>query len=77
MERAAIPEPPGFAELSKAEQVLKLQALWGCIAEQPGDLPVPGSHLEFAEVRLAEYLRDPRALTRPTKFLDRLAKKRR
>jgi len=28
-------------------------------------------------VRLAEYLRDPRALTRPTKFLDRLAKKRR
>lgn len=52
MQQTAIPEPPGFAELSKAEQVRYLQELWDRIAERPGELPVPESHLsvEYALV---------------------------
>jgi putative addiction module component (TIGR02574 family) len=59
MQHTTIPEPPGFAQLSKAEQVRYLQNLWDRIAESPGELPVPESHLELAEERLAEYRRDP------------------
>ena len=77
MAHTAISEPPGFAELTKAEQVRYLQALWDRIAEKPGELPVPESHLEVAEARLAEYRRDPTRAHSAYEVLDRLAKKRR
>jgi putative addiction module component (TIGR02574 family) len=77
MEHRAISEPPGFAELSKAEQVRYLQALWDRIAEQPGELPVPESHVLLAEERLAEYRRDPTRAHSAREVLDRLANKRR
>ena len=32
-------EPPGFDNLSKAEQILYVTALWDRIADGPGDLP--------------------------------------
>lgn len=68
--------PPGFTDLSKTEQLRYLQALWDRIAEQPGDLPVPKSHLDLAERRLDAYRRDP-AHSRPAyEVLDRLTKKR-
>lgn len=54
MEHTAIPEPPGFSNLSKVEQVRYLQALWDRIAENPSEVPVPEAHLEVAEQRLAE-----------------------
>ena len=75
MAHTAISEPPGFAELTKAEQVRYLQALWDRIAEKPGELPVPESHLEVAEARLAEYRRDPTRAHSAYEVLDRLAKK--
>lgn len=75
MAHTAISEPPGFAELTKAEQVRYLQALWDRIAEKPGDLPVPESHLQVAEGRLAEYRRDPTRAHSVYEVLDRLAKK--
>jgi putative addiction module component (TIGR02574 family) len=77
MAHTAISEPPGFAELTKAEQVRYLQALWDRIAEKPGELPVPESHLEVAEARLAEYRRDPTRAHAAYEVLDRLAKKQR
>ena len=77
MQHTAIPEPPGFAELSKDEQVRYLQALWDRIADKPGDLPVPESHLKVAEERLAEYRRDPSRAKSAHEILDRLANKRR
>jgi putative addiction module component (TIGR02574 family) len=77
MEHRAISEPPGFAELSKAEQVRYLQALWDRIAEQPGDLPAPESHVLLVEERLAEYRRDPTRAHSAHEVLDRLANKRR
>jgi putative addiction module component (TIGR02574 family) len=77
MAHTAISEPPGLAELTKAEQVRYLLALWDRIAEKPGELPVPQSHLEVAEARLAEYRRDPTRAHSAYEVLDRLAKKRR
>ena len=73
MEHTAIPEPAGFADLSKVEQVRYVQALWDRIAEQPADLPVPESHLKLAEERLAEYRRDGTRARSAFEVLDHLA----
>jgi Putative addiction module component len=54
-----VAEPAGFKSLSKAAQVRYLQKLWDSIADSPGQLPVPKSHLSLAKERLAEYRRDP------------------
>ena len=72
MQQTTISEPPGFAELSKAEQVRYLQQLWDRIAERPGELPVPKSHLELAEERLAEYRRDSSRARSAYEVIDRL-----
>ena len=72
-----IPEPPGFSGLSKAEQIRYLQALWDRIAENPSDVPVPQSHIELAEQRLAEYRREPNRARPAHNVLDRLGKKTR
>src|SRR5207249_4521358 len=70
-----IPEPPGFSDLTKAEQIRYLQALWDRIADQPGELPAPESHLQLAEDRLASYRSDPYRARPAHDVLDRLAKK--
>ena len=75
MEHTTISEPTGFSELSKAEQIRYLQALWDRIAERPGEIPVPESHIELAEQRLAEYRRDPSQARPAHDVLDRLEKK--
>jgi hypothetical protein len=77
MEHTAIPEPAGFADLSKAEQVRYLQALWDRIAEQPTELPVPESHLAVAAERLSEYRRDRTRARSAYDVLDRLPDQRR
>lgn len=75
MEHTTILEPAGFGDFSKAEQIRYLQALWDRIAERPGEIPVPDSHIELAEQRLAEYRRDPSQARPAHDILDRLAKK--
>ena len=75
MQQTTIPEPPGFTELSKAEQVRYLQDLWDRIAERPGEVPVPESHLQLAQERLAEYRRDPSRARSAYEVIDRLAEK--
>lgn len=77
MEHIPIPEPPGFSNLSKPEQIRYLQALWDRIAENPIEVPVPESHIELAEQRLAEYRRDPDRARPAHDVLDRLGKKTR
>jgi putative addiction module component (TIGR02574 family) len=77
VEPTTIPEPAGFNKLSKAEQIRYLQALWDRIADRPGEIPVPESHLALAEERLAEYRRDPSRAQPARDVLDRLAKKER
>ena len=75
MENTTIPEPTGFSELSKAEQIRYLQALWDRIVERPGEIPVPESHIQLAEQRLAEYRRNPSQARPAHDVFDRLAKK--
>lgn len=70
-----IPEPPGFSNLTKAEQIRYLQALWDRIADQPGELPAPESHLQLAEARLAAYRSDPHRARPAHDVLERLTKK--
>lgn len=77
MEHTSVQEPPGFSKLSKAEQIRYLQALWDRIAESPSELPVPESHIELAEQRLADYRRDPTQAHPAHKVLDRLSKRKR
>ena len=71
MPQTSISEPPGFSELSKAEQVRYLLALWDRIAEAPGEIPVPESHLELAEERLRDYCKDPSSAHSAFDFLEK------
>ena len=75
MEHISIPEPLGLSKLSKAEQIRYLQGLWDRIAENPSEVPVPESHIELAEQRLAEYRRDPDWVRPAHDVLDRLGKR--
>lgn len=77
MSPATIPEPTGFSDLPKAEQILYLQALCDRIADRPGEIPVPESHIALAEERLAGYHRDPGRAQPAHDVLDRLANKKR
>ena len=77
MEHTLFPEPPGFSNLSKTEQIRYLQTLWDRIAESPGELPVPESHMELAEQRLADYRRNPTRARPAHEVLKRLTKKSR
>ncbi len=77
MEHTSIPEPPGFSNLSKAEQIRYLQALWDRISGNPSEVPVPETHIEIAEQRLAEYRRHPDQARPAHDVLDRLGKKTR
>jgi len=75
MEHASIPDPPGFSELSKPEQIRYLQALWDRISQNPADIPVLESHLALVEERLADYRREPERAGSAYQVLDRLGKK--
>ena len=77
MEHTSIPEPPGFSDLSKDEQIRYLQALWDRISENPSEIPVLDTHLEVAEQRLADYRRNPDQARLAHEVLDRLGKKTR
>jgi putative addiction module component (TIGR02574 family) len=72
MESASIPEPAGFGQLPKIEQIRYVQRLWNIISENSYDVPVPPSHLELAERRLADYRRDPTSARPAYEVIDRL-----
>jgi putative addiction module component (TIGR02574 family) len=67
-----ISAPPGFAELSKAEQIDYVQALWDQIADEADDIPVLESHLTEVERRLAEHRLYPDDVLPAYEALDRL-----
>ena len=75
MGETSVPLPPGFTDMSKTEQVRYLQALWDQIADSPGEIPVPESHLELAQARLERYREDPSKARSAFEVLDRLSKK--
>jgi len=77
MNGSSIPDPPGFSELTKEEQVRYLEALWDRIADQPGELPAPQGPLELAEQRFAAYRNDPSRANQAGAVIDRLSKRSR
>lgn len=72
-----MPEPTGFSELPKPDQIRYVQALWDRIVEEPGEIPVPETHLLLADERLAEYRRKPDQAHPAHEVLDRLADRER
>ena len=77
MHRASFTEPPGFARLSKAEQIDYVQRLWDKISHKPGNIPIPESHLRLAEQRLQEYRANPTDTQDSFEVINRLRKKSR
>ena len=75
MTQPTVPDPPGFSDLTKAEQIRYLAELWDRIADQPGELPVPESHLAVAEQRLARHRREPGRARPALDIVDRLSKR--
>ena len=55
-------EIPGIAKLSVAERILLLEDLWESIASEPSSVPVPQSHRDELDKRLADYEKDPGSL---------------
>ena len=76
MPETSLPTPPGFAELSKAEQVRYLKSLWDQISEQPDDIPVPKSHLTLVEERLRRYHQNTSPSQPAFEVIDRLQNKK-
>jgi hypothetical protein len=77
MPETSIETPAGFNELTKAEQVRYLQALWDQISQHPDEVPVPKSHLQLAEERLQRYRENPSAAKPAFEVIDRLTEKSR
>jgi putative addiction module component (TIGR02574 family) len=50
---------PGLAGLTTAEKILLLEDLWDSIAADESSVPMPDSHREELDRRLAEYEKDP------------------
>lgn len=76
MPETSLPTPTGFADLSKAEQVRYLLALWDQISEQPDKIPIPESHLELAEARLQRYRDNPDSTQPAFDVIERLSRNR-
>jgi len=74
MPETSIPTPPGFAQLSKTDQVKYLQSLWNQISERPDEIPVPESHLQLVEERLGRYRQDTTPTQSAFEVIDRLQK---
>ena len=72
--RKPLVAPRGFNSLPKRQQIRYLQDLWDRIAEQPGDLPVPDSHLALVKERIAAYRRNPGRARPAYDVLDRLSR---
>ncbi len=76
MNHAAVPDPPGFEKLSRAEQIRYVQALWDRITGEGDEIPAPDSHLLVAEKRLEAYRRNPERARPAYEALDELTKTR-
>ena len=76
MPDTSIPTPQGFAQLTKAEQLRYVQALWDQISAQPEEIPVPESHLQLVEERLRRYRQNPASAKPAFEVIDRILQKR-
>jgi putative addiction module component (TIGR02574 family) len=54
-----VDEIPELARLTAAEKILLLEDLWDSIAAEESSVPVPQSHREELDRRLAQYEKEP------------------
>jgi len=54
-----VDEIPELARLTTAEKILLLEDLWDSIASDESSVPMPDSHRQELDRRLAEYERAP------------------
>lgn len=74
MEHTTVPEPPGFRDLPKRQQVLYVQALWDSIADNDDAIPVLESQLRVAEDRLRALQQNPESAVCARQMLVDVAK---
>ena len=74
MDHTSVPDPVGFTDLSPAEQIKYLQALWDRVVDSECEVPVPETHLDLAEQRLRDYRKSPEGARPAFELLDRLAR---
>ena len=53
---------PEITQLSAAEKILLVEDLWDSIAADQSSVPVPDSHAEELDKRMARYASDPGGL---------------
>jgi len=75
MTETNFPEPAGFSQLSKADQIRYVQMLWDKIASNPNDVAVPDSHWWELQDRLAEYRAHPEKIEPARDVLDRCSRR--
>lgn len=76
MPETSIQMPTGFSQLSKAEQVRYIQALWDQISERPEEIPVRESHLQLVEERLRRHRENPSEARSAFDVIDRLSNRK-
>ncbi len=54
-----VDDVPEITRLTIPEKILLLEDLWDSVAAEESSVPVPQSHREELDRRLAEYERDP------------------
>ena len=75
MSQPTIPEPMGFSQLSKAEQIQYVQMLWDKIASNPNEVEVLEEHWQILRDRLDEYRCSRNAVKSAREVLDRIIDK--
>jgi putative addiction module component (TIGR02574 family) len=50
---------PEIARLTAPEKILLVEALWDSIASEESNVPMPASHREELDRRMAKYEKDP------------------
>ena len=71
-----VDEFPEIARLTIPERILLLQDLWDSIASDESSVPMPESHREELDRRLAEYEKDPGRLLTLDDLRARVEKRR-
>jgi Putative addiction module component len=74
MEHTTVPEPPGFHDLPKKQQVLYVQALWDSISDSDDSIPVLESQLRVAEDRLRALEQNPESAVCARQMLEDVTK---
>jgi putative addiction module component (TIGR02574 family) len=69
-------EIPKLGKLSKPEKILLVEDLWDNIAADDTDIPVPQSHKDELNRRLARHVKSPGNLLSLRQLQDRIGKRK-